>query len=79
MFRYGLQKGLPPRTGAQKFPRKAEICESVGGVPVYAIGGISAENIDDVRKAGAAGGCIMSGLMSCPKEKLRVQIAEIRK
>jgi thiamine-phosphate pyrophosphorylase len=30
---------------------------------VYAIGGINSENLQDVMKCGAAGGCIMSGLM----------------
>ena len=74
VFATDCKKGLPPR--GLDFLKA--VCESVD-IPVYAIGGISAENIDDVRKAGAAGGCIMSGLMSCPKEKLRVQIAEIRK
>ena len=41
-----------------------KICETVS-IPVYAIGGISAENIMKVRNAGAAGGCIMSGVMQC--------------
>lgn len=39
-------------------------CKAVS-VPVYAIGGISPENIDAVRAAGAAGACVMSGLMRC--------------
>ena len=40
------------------------VCKSVS-VPVYAIGGISAENIEEVLSAGARGACIMSGLMKC--------------
>ena len=32
-------------------------------LPVYAIGGISLERLPQVRKAGAAGGCMMSGFM----------------
>lgn len=40
------------------------VCQSVG-IPVYAIGGITTENIRAVRKAGAAGACIMSALMQC--------------
>ena len=38
---------------------------SQNGFPVYAIGGIYPENIDDVQSAGASGACIMSGLMTC--------------
>ena len=38
------------------------ICAAVS-IPVYAIGGISPENIAAVRAAGAAGACVMSGLM----------------
>ena len=40
------------------------VCESVS-IPVYAIGGISANNIASVRDTGAAGACVMSGLMRC--------------
>ena len=35
-------------------------------VPVYAIGGINAGNIRLTAEAGAAGACVMSGLMTCP-------------
>lgn len=41
-----------------------DICEAVS-IPVYAIGGIDCGNIADVRDAGAAGACIMSGFMEC--------------
>lgn len=41
-----------------------EVCEGVS-IPVYAIGGISAEHIGAVRAAGAAGACVMSGIMTC--------------
>ena len=40
------------------------VCGSVS-IPVYAIGGISADNIASVRGAGAKGACVMSGLMRC--------------
>lgn len=41
-----------------------DICNSVS-IPVYAIGGISPENISMVRAVKAAGACIMSGIMTC--------------
>lgn len=55
-----VRKGLPGR--GIGFLKK--ICETVS-VPVYAIGGIGAENIQEIKNAGAAGGCIMSGWMQC--------------
>ena len=42
------------------------ICKSCP-LPVYAIGGISLERLPQVRKAGAAGGCMMSGFMQLVK------------
>lgn len=42
----------------------SSVCERVS-IPVYAIGGISEHNIASVRAAGAAGACVMSGLMQC--------------
>lgn len=65
IFATDCKKGLPPRG----LDFLSEICRSAN-IPVYAIGGISADNIDSVRSSGAAGACIMSGLMSCPKEKI---------
>ena len=60
IFATDCKKGLPGRgTGFLK-----QICETVS-VPVYAIGGISGENITLVCEAGAKGGCIMSGWMQC--------------
>ena len=46
-------------------------------IPVYAIGGISAQNVAAVRGAGAAGACVMSGLMSCPSA--RAELEELRR
>ncbi|MBR1824783.1 MAG: thiamine phosphate synthase [Ruminococcus sp.] len=59
VFATDCKKGLPPR--GLDFLR--EVCKAVE-VPVYAIGGISREKMPQVREAGAAGGCIMSGLMA---------------
>lgn len=42
-------------------------------IPVYAIGGITAGNIAAVRNAGAAGACVMSGLMSCTDARAELE------
>lgn len=54
------KKGLPPRG----LDFLEDICRSVT-LPVYAIGGISpgTDQISEVMKHGASGGCIMSGMM----------------
>ena len=48
-----------------------QVCQSVD-LPVYAIGGISAENAGQVLSAGAKGVCVMSNVMTCndPREYL---------
>lgn len=57
IFATDCKKGVAPR-GTQFL---SEVCET--GLPVYAIGGISEDNFEDILRCGAAGGCIMSGLM----------------
>ncbi|MGI6007732.1 MAG: thiamine phosphate synthase [Ruminococcus sp.] len=52
------KKGLP----ARGLDFLKEVCEAVS-VPVYAIGGISEERLEEVKGAGAAGACMMSGYM----------------
>ena len=56
------KKGLAPR--GLEFLK--EVCDSVT-IPVYAIGGIDVDGTrrDEVKMCGAAGSCIMSGMMSC--------------
>ena len=68
IFNTDSKKGTPGR--GLGFLR--DICASVS-IPVFAIGGISSGNVMQVREAGAAGACVMSGLMasSCPKEAVR--------
>ncbi len=68
IFATDCKKGVPPRG----ISFLQEMCEAVM-IPVYAIGGISERNIAEVRKAGAAGACVMSGLMRCqnPERYLR--------
>lgn len=60
IFDTDCKKGLPGRG----FDFLKNICQSVC-VPVYAIGGIRAENIMQVQNAGAKGACVMSGIMTC--------------
>lgn len=64
IFDTDCKKGLPGRgLGFLK-----EICSSVS-LPVYAIGGINAENLAQVKAAGAKGACIMSTAMMCDDVK----------
>ncbi len=58
IFETDCKKDVPPR--GLEFLR--EVCNAVD-IPVYAIGGINADNMVLIKEAGAAGGCMMSGLM----------------
>lgn len=62
IFETDCKKGLPGR--GLKFLKN--VCESVD-IPVYAIGGISSANINEVIEAGAYGACLMSGFMKAEK------------
>lgn len=62
IFDTDCKKGLPGR--GLDFLK--EVCKSVS-IPVYAIGGISSDNILMVKNSGADGGCIMSSAMNCPE------------
>lgn len=64
VFETGCKPGLAPR--GLDFLR--EVAGAVS-IPVWAIGGIAPENFARVLDAGAAGGCVMSGLMTCPDPK----------
>lgn len=61
VFATDCKKGLAPR--GLDFLRA--VCRAVT-VPVWAIGGIAPDNFPAVLAAGARGGCVMSGLMTCP-------------
>ncbi len=61
IFDTDCKKGFPGR--GLKFLR--DVSKAVN-IPVFAIGGITGDNIADVRNAGAAGACLMSSLMLCP-------------
>lgn len=73
VFVTDCKKGLAPR--GLEFLQN--VCKSVS-IPVYAIGGISSENMDAVREAGAAGACVMSGLMICENVKETIKGFEIK-
>ena len=60
IFDTDSKKGTPGR--GLDFLEK--VCDAVD-IPVYAIGGIGPDNIRSVLEAGAAGACVMSGLMTC--------------
>ncbi len=60
IFATDCKKGLPPRG----LSFLESVCRE-SKLPVYAIGGITRENLVSVRDAGASGACIMSGLMVC--------------
>ncbi len=68
IFQTECKKGLPGRgTDLLK-----TVCEKVK-IPVYAIGGISAGNIGQIKDAGAKGGCIMSSCMTCSNPKMLLE------
>ena len=71
IFDTDCKKGLPGR-GLEFL---SEVCRSVD-IPVYAIGGITAENIGAVRGAGASGACVMSGLMQCDNVRAYLEAFE---
>lgn len=60
IFSTDCKKGVPPR-GLQFLK---EVCETVA-IPVFAIGGITRNNIGEVAGTGASGVCIMSEAMTC--------------
>ena len=60
IFATDCKRGLPPRG----LDYLKAVCNAVS-IPVYGIGGISPDNVQSVREQGAAGACVMSGLMKC--------------
>lgn len=71
IFDTDCKKGLPGR--GLEFLKN--VCQGVK-IPVYAIGGISSENIKAVKNAGAKGVCVMSGVMMC--EDVEEYLGEFR-
>ena len=60
VFDTSCKAGLPCR--GLDFLRA--VCAAVS-IPVYAIGGVEGDKLSQIRAAGAAGACLMSGLMTC--------------
>lgn len=68
IFATDSKKGLPPRG----LPFLRQICRAVD-LPVFAIGGIDANNARAVLECGAAGFCVLSAAMTCPDPAAFVQ------
>ncbi|MDO5397434.1 MAG: thiamine phosphate synthase [bacterium] len=64
IFATDCKKGLPGR--GLKFLKAVKQGTQI---PVYAIGGICADNIKEIKETGADGACIMSGFMRCADVK----------
>lgn len=60
IFATDCKKGVPPR--GLSFLK--EVCDS-SAIPVFAIGGITKDNSDQVMSTGAQGICVMSEAMTC--------------
>ncbi len=73
IFQTRCKPGLPGR-GLELL---RQVCAEAA-VPVYAIGGISGQNIASVRDAGASGACVMSGAMECDDVEAYVKPLEKR-
>ena len=73
IFATDCKKGLPGR--GLRFLK--EVCSAVS-VPVYAIGGITPERMPDIRRNGAAGACVMSGLMQCSDVRAYLDAFEVK-
>lgn len=59
IYATACKKGLPPHGLAL-----LRDCAEASPVPVYAIGGLTRARVPEVLAAGAAGACVMSGLMT---------------
>ncbi|MGN0401985.1 MAG: thiamine phosphate synthase [Acetatifactor sp.] len=62
IFETECKRGLKGR-GLSFVREVASYCRLHGDIPVFAIGGITPDNIEYVKEAGARGGCMMSYLM----------------
>ena len=65
IFATSCKPGVPPR--GVNFLQA--VCRAVP-LPVYAIGGITPQNVGLLKGTGIAGVCVMSGMMTCPDPAL---------
>jgi len=65
IFETDCKKGLKGK-GLSFVKEITDYCKQNGDIPVFAIGGISPDNIASVKAAGAKGGCMMSYVMRYP-------------
>lgn len=72
IFQTDCKKGLAPR-GTEFLKNTVNKVT----IPVYAIGGITPDNIAEIKETGAAGACIMSGFMQC--ENVGKYMEKVRK
>lgn len=68
IFPTACKPDLPPRG----IPFLQQICDAVS-IPVYAIGGITAEQQECIQAAGASGCCVMSQWMTCANPQTELQ------
>lgn len=68
VFPTDCKAGVPPRG----LSFLTEVCQATT-LPVFGIGGITAQRYPAVLKTGAAGACIMSGLMTCEQVEQTMQ------
>ena len=66
IFETECKKGLKGQ-GLSFVKEISDYCRANGNIPVFAIGGITPENIELVKAAGARGGCMMSYMMRYSK------------
>ncbi len=65
IFDTACKKNLPGRG----IPFLKKMCDTVS-LPVYAIGGITPENVKELKGTGAMGACLMSGAMKCENPQI---------
>lgn len=66
VFPTDCKKDLPPKG----IPLLQQVCKETD-IPVYALGGLSPDNVEEVLDAGAAGACVMSWGMKATEEEVR--------